>query len=132
MNETPTMPTTATLKTLTTKRRLTALELYAIVQKTARTHRGASGLNTLRQIDAGQQVRLRTVLERDAALTFVARSKGALVPVDPRSVKEATDIATNAAMRLKTLPHGNRRVRRLAARELDRTKRRMSGPKPAQ
>lgn len=131
MNETPPilMPSNATTTVAKSKKRLTALELYAIVQRTARTRRGASGLNTLRQIAAGQDIRLRTVLERDAALTFVARSKGSVVPVDPQSVKEATDIAARASMKLKTLPHGDRRTRRLAARELDRAKRRMARPK---
>lgn len=120
------MPATTVLKPA--KKRLTARELYAIVQFAARARHGRT-INTLRQIDAGQQVRLRTVLERDAALTFVARAKGSIVPVDPRDVKDATDMASNATMRLKSLPLGKRSVRRLAARELDRAKRRMARPK---
>ena len=134
MNETPPilMPSNATTTVLKPKKRLTVLELYAIVQRVSRSLPhipSAKATNTLRQIAAGQDIRLRTVLERDAALTFVARSKGSIVPVDPQRVKDATDIAARASLKLKTLPHGDRRTRRLAARELDRAKRRMAHPK---
>ena len=133
MNETPPILMPSTTPILKPKVRLTARELYARVQRTAKLHKlgfaakwpgTPSVLNTLRQIAAGQDIRLHTVLERDAALTYVARAKGSITPVAPQNVKEATDIASRATLKLKTLPLGDRRVRRLVARELDRACRR--------
>lgn len=116
----------------TPKARLTARELYAKVRRVAKLHSRSlphAAFTTLRQIDAGQNMRLRTILERDAALTFVARAKGSIVPVDKWKVKEATDMAARASLNLKKMPQGDRRVRRLAAQEMERAKRRLAKTK---
>lgn len=103
----------------------TAAELYAKVRRAAK--RTPAAINVLRQIDAGQKMRHREVRFRDEAFAFLAKNFSPDTAT-AETIKEAMSIVETTTRKLRTLPNGDRRTRRLASRELDRAIRRSQRP----
>jgi len=101
----------------------TAAELYASVRRASKLR----AINTLRQIDAGQKMRLRVITERDAAFSFLAKNfYGLGGTTTEENIKYAQDVVGQSITKLKRLPSGDRRTRRYVAREVARAQRRLT------